>query len=451
MPNVSDSVVVRNGASPDIPPALRPPKRRRVRAWHVAGVVLVLAVAGLIIYALWPVAEETQARALEEEVPAAAAQVEAVVVKPMVLPLRAEATGHLTPWRRAVLSAEADGLVTERPYEEGQRVQAGRVLLVLDGREASIALQEAEAELLKAQATYAANMLQSGAAQDTYAVDTLQSGATPDTSRLTGARQALREAEVAFERRNITEVDLRAVRRRFEVERLRSSNRRGDVQAASSGLAQAEQRVARARLDLDRRRLRAPFPGRLADLDAEVGERVGVGQAVATLLDDRQMKVEVDVLESDLVRLTPSGTAWVHVPALGSESGGARFRGRLHAVNPSVDPATGTGRVTVVVPNDSGRLLAGLFANVSLEMGRLDDRLVVPAEAVLVRQGRDLVFRVQGGRGQWTYVTVGARSGELVEITDGLSPGDTVLVDNHFALAHDAPVEVVTIRPVLVK
>jgi HlyD family secretion protein len=50
------------------------------------------------------------------------------------------------------------------------------------------------------------------------------------------------------------------------------------------------------------------------------------------------------------------------------------------------------------------------------------------------------------GRAQWTYVNLGARSGDFVAITDGVAPGDTVAVDGHFALAYDAPVDVEAVR-----
>jgi multidrug efflux pump subunit AcrA (membrane-fusion protein) len=61
---------------------------------------------------------------------------------------------------------------------------------------------------------------------------------------------------------------------------------------------------------------------------------------------------------------------------------------------------------------------------------------------VLVRQGRDLVFRVNNGRAEWVYVEVGRRSGNEVEIVDGLKPGDEIAIAGHHALAHDAPVAV---------
>jgi HlyD family secretion protein len=187
----------------------------------------------------------------------------------------------------------------------------------------------------------------------------------------------------------------------------------------------------------------------VADLTVDEGQYVGQGKEICTLLRDARMKVEVDVLESDLVDVREGATARVHVPALGPEDDPAAvFEGTVWAINPQVRPESGTGRVTVSVPNPSRRLVAGLFANVRLETERLSGRLVVPDEAVLVRQGRDLVFVVEDGRAQWTYVTVGARSGDYVEITKGVAPGDTVAVDGHFALAHDAPVQVDEVREV---
>jgi HlyD family secretion protein len=96
----------------------------------------------------------------------------------------------------------------------------------------------------------------------------------------------------------------------------------------------------------------------------------------------------------------------------------------------------------VQLSNPRGELISGIFAYVQLETGRLANRIVVPADAVLVRQGRDLVFLVKDSRAQWTYVTVGRRSGDLIEITDPIAPGDSVAVAGHHALSHDARVEI---------
>ena len=432
--------------------------RRGLRAWHVAGLILLVAVGGLILYGFWPTLNEQGAaregRPEAEGVASSAASIDAVVVRRVSFPLRTEATGHLAPWRRATISAETEGHVRERPIEEGDYAREGALLARVDDRDERIELTEVEAELTKVRAEYAVNTGEELPA------------AAADTSALAAARQKLQEARAAFDRGEITAEELRSVRRRFETVQMRTGLRREAVQAATYGLTQAEQRVERARLALERTRITAPFGGRVADLEVEVGQRVTPGAPVLSLLDDRPMKVTVDVLEEDLVRLREGATARVHVPALdgnGSASAtdaerealptpsrAAVFEGRVHAINPQVDVQRGTGRVTVAIPNPDGRLVAGLYATVRLETARLDGRLVVPADAVLVRQGRDLVFVIEAGRAQWTYVDLGARSGEVVEITDGISPGDTVAVDGHFALAHDAPVEVTVVRELTV-
>jgi len=128
----------------------------------------------------------------------------------------------------------------------------------------------------------------------------------------------------------------------------------------------------------------------------------------------------------------------VRIPAIND----TLVTGRIHSINPIVDPATGTAKVTVAIDNRRREFLAGVFAYVDLETGRLPERLVIPAEAVLVRQGRDLVFVVDGGRAKWTYVTVGRRSGDFVEVLEPLAAGDSVAVTGHHSLSHDARVSV---------
>ena len=189
---------------------------------------------------------------------------------------------------------------------------------------------------------------------------------------------------------------------------------------------------------LSRMQVLASIDGRIAELQTEVGQRVNTGQHILNLLDDSKMKVEVNVLESDLHGLKVGATARVRIPSMAD----TLVNGRIFSINPKVDPTTGTGRITVSIDNRKGELISGLFAYVELESDRIKNRLVVPSEAVLVRQGRDLVFVVDGGRAQWTYVTVGRRSGDFVEIVDLLSPGDSVAVSGHHALSHDGRVEV---------
>lgn len=408
-------------------------RRKGLKAWHVAGIILPLAVGALLLYAFWPEltgADVEDPREVDVEVSDARADIEVMVVQPAEFPLRSEATGHLAPWRRTEISPEVGGVVLERPIEEGQYVEAGDLLLRLDDRDEQIELEEAEAALLKARADYAVNQ---SASEDL---------APADTAALATAREAYARARAAFDEGLLTRLELREYRRHFEAQEILAGKQRSEVQAVNWGLAQAEQQRDRAQLALSRTRVVAPFRGRVADLKVETGQTVAAGTIVLLLLEDDRMKVDVDVLEADVVRLAERATVEVQVPNFDD----AILAGAIYSINPNIDPATGMGRVTVSLPNPGGRLISGLFANVALETGRLLDRLVVPANALLVRQGRDLVFTVQGGRAYWTYVTTGARSGDEVEIVDGLVPGDTVAVAGQFALSHDAPVDIARVH-----
>ena len=407
------------------------PQPRRVHIWHVASVVVLGTVGVLLIYAFWPrlTGKATEnIRTPTDGVAETTVRIEAVVIERDDFPLRVEATGHLAPWRRTEISAEASSIITERPIEEGQRVAAGALLLRLDDRDQQIELQEAEAELLKASADYVAQII------------TEREVIPNDTTELAQAREIYQDAVDAFARGAISQTELNEVKRRLKLAEVSSGVQREAVQAVNAGLTQAEQRTERARLALSRTRVTAPFGGRIADLQVEIGQRISIGQKVLILIDDSRMKVEVDVLEANLVKMQVGATAQVRVPALDGE----RFAGTIYAINPVIE--NGTGRITVAIPNPQGRLIAGLFAYVELETQRLVNRFVVPAQAILMRQGRDLVFRVKKGHAQWTYVTLGERSGNYIEITEGLSPGDTVAVDGHFAIAHDAPVNVAVVR-----
>ncbi|MEQ9105030.1 MAG: efflux RND transporter periplasmic adaptor subunit [Rhodothermales bacterium] len=400
-----------------------------MKPWKAAALVLVVLAVAVGAYAFWPQLTGAEVENAEDRPDAervsARARVQAVELQPTDFLILAEATGHLTPWREAGVSPEASGLVRERLVDEGTRVQEGQALLRLDSRDQELELEEASSELLRAQIDYASKRVGSNSE-------------APDSALLERARRAFEQAREAYEAGSLTLEEFQMARRAHDADVLRSGSRRNEVEAVLSGLEQAEQRVRRAELALSRMTVRAPFTGRIANLEVEEGQRVAVGETVLTLLDDARMKVTVNVLEADIVGLRKGAVARVRIPALGDSV----LTGRIWSVNPSVDRETGTGRVTVEVPNRGGTLLSGLFAYVQLESGRLQDRMVVPAEAVLVRQGRDLVFVVKDGRAQWTYVTTGRRSGGLVEILDPLQPGDSLAVAGHHALSHDARVTV---------
>jgi membrane fusion protein, multidrug efflux system len=321
--------------------------------------------------------------------------VRGVPVVEETLVLSVSAAAQAEAWRKTVLTAQVGGRVASLPVNEGDAVAAGRTLVALDPAEYGLAVEEAQAAVRDAQAKY-------------------------------------REF-VLFDDR----IDDPAVRRD-----------RDAVFRSRSGLETAEVRLRRARLDLQRTSLPAPFAGRIASLKVVPGQWVRQGDELLTVVDLDPIRVEVQVLESEVGHLAPGRTAEVTFAAFPGE----RFTGRVQTINPIVESGSRTARVTVLVPNPGGRILPGMYARVSLEARRFADRVLVPRSAILERDRRTMLFVYdgdeRGGLAKWRYVTTGLQNDHVVEIvespdTETVRPGEVVLTEGHYTLIHDARVRLV--------
>ncbi|HEU4631734.1 MAG TPA: efflux RND transporter periplasmic adaptor subunit [Gemmatimonadaceae bacterium] len=323
--------------------------------------------------------------------------VEGVPVVRDTLVISVSATGQAAPYREVILSAQVPGRIAELPVRESDRVGNGALVVALDAEEMRIALEDARAQLRTREATY--------------------------------------REQTLFDDR-IEDAALRA--------------RRDSTARAKSGMESARLAVEKAELDLRRTHVTAPFPGQVANVKVVPGQYVRVGDELATVVDLDPIKVEVQVLESEVGYLGQGRHAQVSFAAFPGET----FTGTIQTINPVVDQTTRTARVTVVVPNPTHRVLPGMYARVQLEARRFPDRVLVPRVAVLERDidRRTLVFVYEGdergGEAKWRYVKTGIGNADLVEIVDdpevqGVKPGEIVLTDGHVNLTDGARVRLV--------
>lgn len=338
-----------------------------------------------------PAVSAADAFATDQPIP-----VEGAVVIRDTLILRVRAEGQAAAWRQTAILAQVEGQVRAVRVRENSRVGQGTLMATIDSLEYALAADEARARLRQAQAQY---------------------------------------RELTLFDENIEDA---AVRRERE-----------QASRAKSGLDAAEVAVRRAELDLLRTRVTSPFSGRVANMRIVPGQRVRAGDELLTVADIDPIRVEVQVLESEIGFLRSGGTARVSFAAFPGEA----FEGRIETINPIVDATTRTAKVTVSVPNPEGRILPGFYAVVSLDARRFADRILVPRTAILERDRRTMLFvydaedGARAGRAKWRYVTTGLENGELVEIvenpeTEMVQPGEVVLVAGHYTLTHDAPVRV---------
>jgi HlyD family secretion protein len=297
--------------------------------------------------------------------------------------------------RRAPLLAQVQGRITRLVIRENARVSAGQVLVEIDTTEYALAVARARAALARSEATFREQTLFDDQIED----------------------QAVRE-----ERQRIAR--------------------------AKSGLEEAEVQLQEAQLQLERTRIRAPFAGRVASVKVVEGQLARPGDELLTVVDLDPLRIEVQVLEGEVRLLSEGSMASISFAAFPGET----FTGRIETINPLVERETRTARVTVTIPNPDGRILPGMYAQVSLEARKFPDRILVPRSAVLERDRRTMLFVFEGegdvGLAKWRYVTTGFANDSVVEIiphedTQMVEPGERVLSDGHSTLIHDARVRLV--------
>lgn len=206
-----------------------------------------------------------------------------------------------------------------------------------------------------------------------------------------------------------------------------------------SGYNAAKNLVAKSRLDLEGCFIRAPFSGKVADLNLKANDLPG-SEPVCTVLDDAYMEVEFTVLESEYPVLAKGLNVKVYPyadKALVAE-------GVIKTINPSVDEK-GQIKVTASVQN-KGRLLDGMNVKVIVEK-LISDQLVVPKSAVVLRDNLEVVFLYDGGKAKWTYVNILMSNSDSHSIKANesrnavLKEGDQVIVSGNLNLADGSEIK----------
>lgn len=185
--------------------------------------------------------------------------------------------------------------------------------------------------------------------------------------------------------------------------------------------------------------IHSPLTGFISERLVSEGQYVEKGQTLVTVVDSDPMKIEFAVPERHLAVVQDGQEVTVLVAAVPDRS----FTGRVFFIDPRVDASTRTVKLKAQIPNPDGALRAGLFANAELIVGRREQAVVVPEQAVVPAIDKLTVFVVQDGVAKRRQVTVGARLAGQVEITSGLQPGETVVIAGQQKLQDGVPVQAV--------
>ncbi len=337
------------------------------------------------------------------------ASVETTAAEARTLPTVIEVTGVVSPEesRVAHIRPLARGLIEGVSVSLGSRVQAGQPLITFDNIELGeligtflserAALQQTESELeVKRQTLSRAEELIKLEAIAQQTLELRRAETRNAEAGVTSQRARVAKVEEQIHRFGLTDADLA----RLTTEEGRSIHR-----TASHSV------------------IRAPFAGVITKYDVAEGEVVQPDHELFTLTNLTTVWVQADVYEKDLGRIQRDSDVAVKVEAYPDRS----FAGRLTFIADLIDPKTRTAKVRCVVMNGDGTLKLDMFARISIPTKDQREAVVVPQVAVQQVDNQSVVFvRRTATQFERRDVRLGASSGTLVEVLDGLKAGETV-------------------------
>jgi RND family efflux transporter MFP subunit len=397
---------------------------------------LIMTVArALILVPLFPVLATLAACRADVSTEAAAAtapaatpvSVAAVESRPIDRYLRV--TGSLIADEQAEVSAETAGRVMAIPVERGSRVQAGALLARISATETSAQLDEA--------------MANAAQIESRLGLTGQQPFDATKVPEVMNAKASLEYAEAEFGRIKSL-LDQKVVsqseydQRRTQVEAARQQYQvaLNSAQQSYRSLDSARARISMARKAVADTDIKAPFAGLVAERVVSVGDFVTRGAHVATVVRVDPLRIELTVPEQSVALIKPGLPVSLSLDAYPGES----FEAKVRFVSPSLRPEQRALTVEAVAVNSDGRLKPGMFATARIHQAAGAPALLIPGNAIETIAGTSRVYVVKNNRIEERIVTIGETVGDRVEITSGVTAGESVATDPKGRLADGQPV-----------
>jgi len=305
-----------------------------------------------------------------------------------------EAVGTLRAAQTSQLAAQMMGNIVEIRVREGDRVQRGQILAVLDEAQPRAALDRATAADLAAQQEIAASESDFALAESTF-----------------------ERYQTLYDKKSVSPQEFDEIKARYQ-----GAQARRDM--ARAGQAQAKAALQQAHTALGYTHIVAPFDGLVTEKKADVGTLASPGMPIFTVEDLRRYRLEAAVNETDLRYVRQGEQVPVSVDALGDRE----LKGKVVEIVPAADAASRSFLVKIELPSDPA-LRSGLFGRAQFARGQRS-ALLIPRTAVIERGQLQGIYvldqnRIAGLR----YITLGKPSAAQVEVLAGLQTGETLIAD----------------------
>ena len=387
--------------------------------------VIVTAIAGAVVMKRRADTRlsATNKAAKEEVVP-----VEILTVSPVDIPHILQARGFLNGIEEITVRSEVTGRVVDRPVSDGQHVEVGDIIFQINKTDYELQLQRAKAELVRAKAQ----------------IGDLESGIQQAEAQLEGAKARLDFQQYNLERTqgfrtggSGSEAELRnakaaadTARADYEAAIAAVARTKAQLSVGKSAVEVAKAAVNEAETMLKRCVIRSPITGRVNRVLLECGEYAVAGGPIAEIVRLDEMKMMVQVADTEVPLLASFTHAEITADAYGSE----KHIGKLNHVAPKMDAMSRKFAVELRVENADESLLSGMYGQAVIACGWLRGVKVVPREAVFKHFGVDHCLVISNKEGEdyaeLRQIEVGEIIGhlELFQVESGLEEGDRVIV-----------------------
>ncbi len=371
-------------------------------------------------------------------------EVEAARVGDMTQTL--ELTGEVVATNAVVIAATKEGPITYCPWREGDEVRAGEKLVEIDREVHRAEVEASRAALMLAEAKLAD--LKAGARPEEIEkaeANLAKWRATVEESRKSYQRQAelikqeftsQQSFDQARERMKVTEAELAAAEEALRM--LRAGPTTTELAVQEAAVKEASAKLALADAHLAECVIAAPFDGRIAHVHVRPGDLAVPRSPLIEMYAPASLVVRFSVPEVYAAAVRTGLRLEATLDALP----GRTFPAQVVRVYPQLDPVmrTRTAEAKFTPPVD---LMPHQFARLTLELGLARQAVLIPTEAVIeTAQGETIAFVVEAGKAVRRKVTLGIEGKRSVQVSQGIAPGEHVVVRGNEGLTDGAPVRI---------
>jgi len=316
------------------------------------------------------------------------------------------ASGYVVAQRKAAAASKITGRLVSISVEEGSRVRTGQVIARLESEDVIAARDQAEANL------------------------------NATRYNLEQAKAELHDATLSYNRNKDLLEQGFISKAEYDASEARYKKAMAAVSAAEASVRANTAALQAAIVALEYTLIRAPFDAVVLTKNADVGDIItplgaaaNAKAAVVTIADMKSLQIETDVSESNLQLVKIGQPCEIQLDALPD----SRFRGVVHMIVPTADRTKATVMVKIRFLNKDSRILPEMSAKVAflsreVKSDEQKPRTALNASAVLTRNDKHIVYRIQENRVKKASITVGDQFGDMIEIVSGLKVGDRVVL-----------------------